>query len=218
MVGSGRCAASTQCPLYSQKVISVITGRQWSSDPLKSQPRRSVRKTGRKISSPATSTKIHALSHHHRQVQRYRATISAHHHHDRRRLERDLRKFPPLPNLYKAREARVYYHRVGSASFSLAFSAGSTVPAKTSAGSRLGRCGKAAGLSRNRRLCCERAARWGVGLWCARIGHVEDRKDKILVASQPPKPRRRKLSKAELREQAEAAFRAWGAGQTSKDK
>jgi len=47
---------------------------------------------------------------------------------------------------------------------------------------------------------------------------VEDRKDKILVASQPPKPRRRKLSKAELREQAEAAFRAWGAGQTSKDK
>jgi len=48
--------------------------------------------------------------------------------------------------LYKAREARVYYHRVGPASFSLAFSAGSTAPAKTSAGSRLGRCGKAAGF------------------------------------------------------------------------
>jgi hypothetical protein len=47
---------------------------------------------------------------------------------------------------------------------------------------------------------------------------VEDRKDKILVASHSPKPRRRKLSKAELREQAAAAFLAWRAGRTSKDK
>src|SRR6516225_5912913 len=36
-----------------------------------------------------------------------------------------------------------------------------------------------------------------------------------LVNKQPP---RRKLSKAELREQAAAAFLAWRAGQTSKDK
>ena len=47
---------------------------------------------------------------------------------------------------------------------------------------------------------------------------VEDRKDNPLVASQPPKQPRRKLSKAELREQAAAAFLAWRAGQTSKDK
>jgi hypothetical protein len=46
---------------------------------------------------------------------------------------------------------------------------------------------------------------------------VEDRKDKIPV-TEPAKKPRRKLSKAELREQAEAAFRAWHAGQTSKDK
>ena len=46
---------------------------------------------------------------------------------------------------------------------------------------------------------------------------VEDRKDKPLVAEPPKKPRR-KLSKAELREQAAAAFLAWRAGQTSKDK
>jgi hypothetical protein len=47
---------------------------------------------------------------------------------------------------------------------------------------------------------------------------VEDRKDKPPVASQAPKQHRRKLSKAELREQAAAAFLAWRAGQTSKDK
>jgi len=47
---------------------------------------------------------------------------------------------------------------------------------------------------------------------------VEDRKDKPPVASEPPKQPRRKLSKAELREQAAAAFLAWRAGQTSNDK
>jgi hypothetical protein len=47
---------------------------------------------------------------------------------------------------------------------------------------------------------------------------VEDRKDKTPVLGQPPKQPRRKLSKAELREQAAAAFLAWRAGQTSKDK
>jgi hypothetical protein len=46
---------------------------------------------------------------------------------------------------------------------------------------------------------------------------VEDRKDKTPVA-QPPKQPRRKVSKAELREQAAAAFLAWRAGQTSKNK
>ena len=48
---------------------------------------------------------------------------------------------------------------------------------------------------------------------------VEDIKGKMpLVVGQPPKRPRRKLSKAELREQAAAAFLAWRAGQTSKDK
>jgi len=47
---------------------------------------------------------------------------------------------------------------------------------------------------------------------------VEDVKGKTLLGGQPPKQPRRKLSKAELREQAEAAFIAWRAGQTAKDK
>ena len=47
---------------------------------------------------------------------------------------------------------------------------------------------------------------------------VEDHKDKAPLASQPRKRPRRKLSKAELREQAAAAFLAWREGQTSKDK
>ena len=46
---------------------------------------------------------------------------------------------------------------------------------------------------------------------------VEDIKGKMPVAEPSKKPRR-KLSKVELREQAEAAFLAWRGGQTSKDK
>jgi hypothetical protein len=46
---------------------------------------------------------------------------------------------------------------------------------------------------------------------------VEDRKDKTPI-TEPSKQPRHKLSKAELREQAAAAFLAWRAGQTSKDK
>jgi hypothetical protein len=48
---------------------------------------------------------------------------------------------------------------------------------------------------------------------------VEDLKGNTpLVLDQPPKQLRRKLSKAELRDQAEAAFRAWCEGQKAKDK
>ena len=47
---------------------------------------------------------------------------------------------------------------------------------------------------------------------------VEDIKGKMPLVTEPPKKPRRKLSKAELREQAAAAFLAWRAGQTSKDK
>jgi hypothetical protein len=47
---------------------------------------------------------------------------------------------------------------------------------------------------------------------------VEDIRGAMPVVAQPPKQPRRKLSKAELREQAEAAFRAWREGQTSKNK
>jgi hypothetical protein len=47
---------------------------------------------------------------------------------------------------------------------------------------------------------------------------VEDIKGKTPPGSQPPKQPRRKLSKAELREQAEAAFLAWRESQTAKDK
>jgi hypothetical protein len=47
---------------------------------------------------------------------------------------------------------------------------------------------------------------------------VEDIKGKTPLSGEPPKQRRRKLSKAELREQAEAAFLAWREGQKAKDK
>jgi hypothetical protein len=48
---------------------------------------------------------------------------------------------------------------------------------------------------------------------------VEDIKGKMpLVLDRPPKQPRRKLSKAELREQAAAAFLAWREGQKAKDK
>jgi hypothetical protein len=47
---------------------------------------------------------------------------------------------------------------------------------------------------------------------------VEDIKGKTPLVGQPPKKPRRRVSKAELREQAEAAFLAWRAGQAAKDK
>jgi len=46
---------------------------------------------------------------------------------------------------------------------------------------------------------------------------IEDIKDKTMHIGQPPKARR-KPSKAELRGQAAAAFLAWRAIQTTKDK
>ena len=47
---------------------------------------------------------------------------------------------------------------------------------------------------------------------------VEDIKGKMPLVGQPPKQPRRKLSKAELREQAAAAFLGWRKGQKAKDK
>jgi hypothetical protein len=47
---------------------------------------------------------------------------------------------------------------------------------------------------------------------------VEDVKGGTSVVIEPAKQPRRKLSKAELREQAAAAFLAWCEGQTSKNK
>ena len=47
---------------------------------------------------------------------------------------------------------------------------------------------------------------------------VEDIKGKMPLVAEPPKKPRRKLSKAELRQRAAAAFLAWRAGQTSKNK
>ena len=48
---------------------------------------------------------------------------------------------------------------------------------------------------------------------------VEDVKGKMPFVAEPRKPQpRRKLSEAELRQQAAAAFLAWRAGQTSKNK
>jgi hypothetical protein len=47
---------------------------------------------------------------------------------------------------------------------------------------------------------------------------VEDINGKMPLVAEPPKKPRRKLSKAEFRQQAAAAFLAWRAGQTSKNK
>jgi hypothetical protein len=47
---------------------------------------------------------------------------------------------------------------------------------------------------------------------------VEDIKGKMPLVSEPPKQPRRKLSKAELRQQTAAAFLAWRAGQPSNNK
>jgi len=47
---------------------------------------------------------------------------------------------------------------------------------------------------------------------------VEDINGKVPLFAQPPKKHRRKLSKAELRQRAAAAFLAWREGQTPKDK
>jgi hypothetical protein len=47
---------------------------------------------------------------------------------------------------------------------------------------------------------------------------VEDVKGGTPIITEPAKQPRRKLSKAELREQAAAAFLAWREGQTSKNK
>jgi len=41
---------------------------------------------------------------------------------------------------------------------------------------------------------------------------VEDAKSKVPLVGQPQKIHRRRLSKADLREQAEAAFRSWREG------
>jgi hypothetical protein len=47
---------------------------------------------------------------------------------------------------------------------------------------------------------------------------VEDTDGKMPLVVQPLKQPRRKLNKGELRQQTAAAFLAWRAGQTSKDK
>ena len=47
---------------------------------------------------------------------------------------------------------------------------------------------------------------------------VEDIKGKMPLVSEPPKQPRRKLTEGELRLQTAAAFLAWRAGQTSKNK
>src|SRR5262245_28578212 len=95
---------------------------------------------------------------------------------------------------------------------------------------RLGRYGKAAGLLHtfNRRLCwmhvqskCVMARmNWSHIASRNRMRRqgVEDINGKVPLFAQPPKKPRRKLSKAELRQRAAAAFLAWREGQTSKDK
>ena len=88
----------------------------------------------------------------------------------------------------------------------------------------LGRYGKAAGFpalspAALLRVCVMARANWSriATRYRMRRQGVEDIDGKVPLFAQPPKKPRRKLSKAELREQAAAAFRAWRAGQTSKN-
>jgi len=91
-----------------------------------------------------------------------------------------------------------------------------------------GRYGRAAGFFRGRRRlccpCCEKARVMAGRINWKRLGNrdrmrrqgVEDVKSKTPVINPAEKPGRQ-LTKAELREQAEAAVLAWHAGQASKD-
>ena len=134
------------------------------------------------------------------------------------------------PNLYLSREARVYDCGVGPGMCFLLTDSGSMAPTMSpfshlSSGSlrqsrRLFHCFP-------RRLCCvaRKCIMSGRTNWSRikqrnlmRRRGVEDIRGATSVAVPPPKQPRRKLSKAELREQAAAAFRAWRAGQTSKNK
>jgi len=89
--------------------------------------------------------------------------------------------------------------------------------------------GKAAGsYSSSRRLCCDDCSQLGVMGGRSNWSRIEQRRlmrrQREHVKGEPTftttlnKPPPRRLSKAELREQAEVALRTWGAGQTSKDK
>jgi hypothetical protein len=93
---------------------------------------------------------------------------------------------------------------------------------------RLGRKGKAAGFTlpggfavtlNSREKCVMPGRNWSrlKRQSLMRRHGVEDVKGKMPVL-EPAKEPRRRLSKAELREQAEAAVVAWRAGQTSKNK
>jgi hypothetical protein len=68
-------------------------------------------------------------------------------------------------------------------------------------------------------MCCDRVVLIGPEYRNRmRRQGVEIKGKTPLVLDQPPKQPRRKLSKAELREQAAAAFLAWREGQKAKDK
>jgi hypothetical protein len=68
-------------------------------------------------------------------------------------------------------------------------------------------------------MCCDRVVLIGPEYRNRmRRQGVEIKGKTQLVLDQPPKQPRRKLSKAELREQAAAAFLAWREGQKAKDK
>jgi hypothetical protein len=68
-------------------------------------------------------------------------------------------------------------------------------------------------------MCCDRVVLFGPEYRNRmRRQGVEIKGKTPLVLDQPPKQPRRKISKAELREQAAAAFLAWREGQKAKDK
>src|SRR6516165_8584146 len=132
-----------------------------------------------------------------------------------------------LPNLYLSPEARVYDRRVEPALCHV-FLPGSTAPNDLP---RIGalRQSRRAFDHLHRRLCCDDRSQLDVmggrSNWSRieqrrlmrrqRVEHVKGGPTFTTTLDKPP-PRR--LSKAELREQAAAAFLAWRADQAPKDK
>jgi hypothetical protein len=120
----------------------------------------------------------------------------------------------------------VYNHRVGLALCHV-FLPGSTAPNDLP---RIGalRQSRRAFDHFPRRLCCDDCRQLGVMGGRSNWSRIEQRRlmrrQREHVKGEPTftttlnKPPPRRLSKAELREQAEAALAAWRAGQTSKDK
>ena len=138
---------------------------------------------------------------------------------------------PSQPQLVPSREARVYDSGVGPVSSFVARSDSPDelpfrmLPSGALRQSRRSSSNSSGGFAVKRARVARKCLMSGRVNWSRlasrkrmRRQGVEDVKGATPIEVQPLKKPRRKLSKAELREQAAAAFLAWREGQTSKNK